>query len=56
MRLLWQKVKVRLKVMFCDHHWNRMSHKGLPGEPYYMKCHKCQDIQRLDYLLTDNRL
>jgi len=53
MKLL-QQILVRLNAyLFCKHSWKRMSHHGLPNEPYFMHCGKCQRIAKLDHYLTD---
>lgn len=49
-----QQILVRLNAyIFCKHAWQRMRHHGLPGEPYFMFCKKCQRITKLDHYLTD---
>jgi len=48
-----QKIYAKLETVWCWHDWNRISHHGLPNEPYLMRCWKCLKMARLDVYLTD---
>lgn len=48
-----QKLWARLQTTWCKHTWKRLSHHGLPNEPWLMRCAKCLKMARLDTYLTD---
>jgi len=53
MVLLLQRIWAVLETWLCRHKWYRLTHHGLPGEPFLMRCDKCLKITGLDPYLTD---
>jgi hypothetical protein len=48
-----QQLWARLQTLWCKHQWQRVPHRGTPGEPYFMRCSKCLLMTNLDHYLTD---